>query len=148
MPVTKTSFNVLPLPKVKTPFYSHGTFQKSWQKKYCILYNKSSTGVARIEIFDSNNSQSHAKIITLEDVIKITKKSADIINVVTKNSTFEFETQSEDFNVWFESLKLVAFSSDTNDETSVEQENDLYCSSDEGSCNRFISNKVYSSFIN
>lgn len=106
--------------------------KKSWQKKYCILYNKSSTGVARIEIFDSNNSQSHAKIITLEDVIKITKKSANIINVVTKNSTFEFETQSEEFNQWFESLKLVAFSSETNDDTSVEQENDLYCSSDEG----------------
>lgn len=85
----------------------------------------------------------------MEDVIKITKKSVNIINVVTKNSTFEFETQSEEFNQWFESLKLVAFSPETNDDTSVEQENDLYCSSDEGIfLNRFMINKVYSSFIN
>ncbi|XP_066247271.1 docking protein 3 isoform X1 [Euwallacea similis] len=106
--------------------------KKSWQKKYCALFDRSSTGVARIEIYDNNTKPGNVKIHPLEDVIKLSRKSVNVINIIAKNSLFEFATVSEDeSNLWFDVLKRVSFGTNVQ-ENSLEQENDLYCSSDEG----------------
>lgn len=73
------------------------------------------------------------KIITLEDVIKITPKSLNVINIFTKNSDMEFGTISEEnMNQWFEALKSVVFPSENTLPNDIEQDNDLYSSTDQG----------------
>ncbi|KAH1019147.1 hypothetical protein HUJ04_009011 [Dendroctonus ponderosae] len=108
--------------------------KKTWQKKYCVLYERSSSGLARVEIYENVQRTGQAKIVTLEDVVKISPKATKQINIVTKNAIMEFETiNDEDSTLWFEMLKKVAFSdgeSAKND--GIEQDNELYCSVDEG----------------
>ncbi|KAL1505753.1 hypothetical protein ABEB36_005243 [Hypothenemus hampei] len=107
--------------------------KKTWQKKYCILYERSSSGLARIEIYENSAKTGQPKIITLEDVIKITPKSSTVINIVTKHSCIDFMTTSdEELSSWFDVLKKVAFSIDSVKSQSIEEDNDLYCSSEEG----------------
>lgn len=73
------------------------------------------------------------KIITLEDVIKITPKSLNVISIFTKNSDMEFGTMSEEnMNQWFEALKSVVFPSENTLTNDIEQDNDLYSSTDQG----------------
>lgn len=72
--------------------------------------------------------------MTLEDVVKISPKAPKLINLVTKNAIVEFETiNDDDSKLWFEMLKKVAFSDgDSAKNDGIEQDNELYCSVDEG----------------
>ncbi|XP_071448289.1 uncharacterized protein Dok isoform X2 [Hetaerina americana] len=114
-------------------------FQKSWHKKYCQLFNLSQHGIERLEIFDSEDDarkSSSVRIITLENCVKISQDSQKhqqfVIMVVTKTVTQYFAACSqEDMLDWVVALQSVAFPCETTAKT-VEEDNELYCSSAEG----------------
>ncbi|KAF7278282.1 hypothetical protein GWI33_008635 [Rhynchophorus ferrugineus] len=88
--------------------------KKSWQKKYCLLYKSSKFGIARIEIFETETCTGQPKIVTLENVIKITPKLSNVFSILTKTAEYEFATVFEDqgddiFNEWFKAVQSVAF---------------------------------------
>lgn len=112
-------------------------FQKSWQKKYCLLYKSSKFGIARIEIFETETLTGQPKIVTLENVIKLTPKLSNVFSILTKTAEYEFGTIFEDqvddaFNDWFKAVQSVAFPHEITEISGIEENNDLYCSTDEG----------------
>lgn len=74
-----------------------------------------------------------SRIITLENCIKITQRSPTYFSVITKTATYEFGTSStSDLSGWLKALQSVAFPDDASKISSMEEDNDLYCSSSEG----------------
>ncbi|CAH0382635.1 unnamed protein product [Bemisia tabaci] len=111
--------------------------KKSWQKKYCLLFKSSKYGIERLELFDSKedvvSKVSSAPIITLENCIKITrdaqKHQPHVFVLVTKVSIHHFAANSEDeMDEWLSAFQAVAFKDNVSRQT-VEEDNDLYCSS-------------------
>lgn len=73
------------------------------------------------------------RIIALNNCIKITQKHPNVICVYTKNARYELEAiNSLSFDEWLSALQSVAFPDDHSKKTSIEEDNDLYCSSGEG----------------
>ncbi|XP_050299724.1 uncharacterized protein LOC126738428 [Anthonomus grandis grandis] len=107
--------------------------KKAWQKKHAALFKRSRTGIARIELYDNEIKTGPPKIITLEDVIKITPKTTNILHIVTRNSDIEFSASSEEsLHNWHKAISGVAFPDERSEVSEVEQDNDLYCSTNEG----------------
>uniref|UniRef100_A0A1B6CDD1 Uncharacterized protein n=1 Tax=Clastoptera arizonana TaxID=38151 RepID=A0A1B6CDD1_9HEMI len=110
--------------------------KKSWQKKYCQLFKASKYGIERLEVFENeeeSNKTSINPIITLENCIKITqdaqKNQPFVFLVVTKTSVHHFAANSEeDMCQWISALQSVAFKDNVSRQT-IEEDNDLYCSS-------------------
>lgn len=103
----------------------------SLQKRYVMLFARSSQGLERLEISDSETDKS-ARIVTLENCIKVFSESLNI-NVITKTGQITFQCSNEnELNLWTKQLQSVAFndklthSSMRNSEIEI---NDLYCSS-------------------
>lgn len=110
--------------------------QKNWQQKYCILFNSSKQGIERLEIYDNKDDVSTGaipKIITLENCIKITHSSPNIITILTKSHTQQLCTTSEPETLeWVTAMQSVAFRARDSSPISCDEDNDLYCSSGEG----------------
>lgn len=110
--------------------------KKLWQKKFCQLFCASKRGVDRLEIYDNEENASKtlsSPIVTLEDCIKITqdpqKTQPHVFTVVTKTKIHYFAGSSEDdMHDWISAFQSVAFQ-DTASRQTIEEDNDLYCSS-------------------
>lgn len=100
------------------------------------MYKQSKSGIERLEIYDNSSDVSkHAtcRIITLENCVKISPISSNLFIVITKNTQYEFGTLTEDsLSEWVSAIQSVAFKDDVSKITSIEEDNDLYCSSGEG----------------
>lgn len=112
-------------------------FQKSWQQKYCYLFKASKFGLQRLEVWDSRDKIKNTlnKIVTLENCVKITSDSPTNFTIVTKTAPFINEFAALDVEAkahWLSALQKVAFPDDVSQISSVEKDNDLYCSSGEG----------------
>lgn len=84
------------------------------------------------EVGDTSRT-SPIRIITLENCIKISHIDATHFSVTTKTGTYEFETLSpSELIEWITAIQSVAFPDDTSKVCSIEEDNDLYCSSGEG----------------
>ncbi|XP_012268867.2 docking protein 2 [Athalia rosae] len=114
-----------------------GQLKKTWHKKFCLLFNPSKVGIKRLEIYDSQDevsAQPHSsKIITLEACIKITPiNQPHVFTVVTKTGVHHFGCCSEsEMTTWINAFQTVAFK-DTLLSQTIEENNDLYCTSGEG----------------
>ncbi|KAJ0183450.1 hypothetical protein K1T71_001426 [Dendrolimus kikuchii] len=110
--------------------------KKTWQQKYCILFNSSKQGIERLEIYENKDdvtSGAIPKIITLENCIKITHANPNIINILTKSHSQQLCGQSEAETLeWVTALQSVAFRGRDSSPISFDEDNDLYCSSGEG----------------
>lgn len=110
--------------------------KKTWQQKYCILFNASKQGIERLEIYDSKDevpTGAIPKIITLENCIKITHSSPNTITILTKSATQQVCAPSEPETLeWVTALQSVAFRGRDSNPISCDEDNDLYCSSGEG----------------
>ncbi|XP_054284474.1 docking protein 2 isoform X2 [Macrosteles quadrilineatus] len=113
--------------------------KKSWQRKYCKLYKASKYGIERLEVFDSEEDAmktSLMPIITLENCIKITEdpqkhNQPHVFLVVTKTNIQHFAANTEDeMWQWVTTLQSVAFK-DTVSRQTIEEDNELYCSSED-----------------
>nr|BAN20322.1 downstream of kinase [Riptortus pedestris] len=110
--------------------------KKLWQKKFCQLFCASKRGVDRLEVYDSEENASKTlscTIVTLEDCIKIIqdpqKTQPHVFTVVTKTKIHYFAASSEnDMHDWISAFQSVAFQ-DTASRQTIEEDNDLYCSS-------------------
>lgn len=93
-------------------------------------------GIERLEVYDSSDDvlkNSTPRIITLENCIKITSKPPNMFTVFTKTTQYEFATLAEqDLFEWVTAFQSVAFKDDVSKISSIEEDNDLYCSSGEG----------------
>ncbi|XP_014205535.1 uncharacterized protein LOC106637316 [Copidosoma floridanum] len=111
--------------------------KKSWYKKYCQIFKPSKYGIQRLEIYDSQEealTQQHTqRIITLEACIKISLSSQPLtFTLVTKSGVHHFGCCSEvEVANWMSAFQSVAFKDDASSIT-VEEDNDLYCTSGEG----------------
>ncbi|CAG9822669.1 unnamed protein product [Phaedon cochleariae] len=106
--------------------------KKSWQQKYCLLFKASKFGVERLEVYDTVDSK-ECKIITLEDCIKVQSKTTTILGITTRISSYEFGALHEQsMNQWLSAIQSVAFPDEISKIGSIEEDNDLYCSSGEG----------------
>lgn len=116
-------------------FYLSIAFQKTCKQKYGYLFKASKFGIERLELYDTPDTvrSSPVRIITLENCIKITQKNPTSFSITTKTATYEFATNSVvDLTEWVTALQSVAFPDDGSKITSIEEDNDLYCSSGEG----------------
>ncbi|KAK0089104.1 hypothetical protein PV325_009135 [Microctonus aethiopoides] len=115
-----------------------GQLKKTWHKKYCQLFKASKSGIERLEIWDSPddylNPLSLPRIITLEACIKIgPSNQPKVFAVVTKTNTHHFGCYTEkDFADWINAFQKVAFKDDDHSCETIEEDNDLYCTSGEG----------------
>ncbi|XP_072393146.1 uncharacterized protein Dok [Diabrotica undecimpunctata] len=106
--------------------------KKSWQQKYCMLFKASKFGMERLEVYDAVDSKDY-KIITLENCIKINSKSLTTFVITSKSGVYEFGALTEQsMNEWLSAIQSVAFPDEVSKMTSIEEDNDLYCSSGEG----------------
>ncbi|KAJ8930745.1 hypothetical protein NQ314_016417 [Rhamnusium bicolor] len=106
--------------------------KKSWQQKHCLLFKASKFGIERLEVYDAVDSK-ESKIITLENCIKVQSKTSTIFCITTKTAVYEFSTLTEQsLNDWLKAIQSVAFPDEVSKITSIEEDNDLYCSSAEG----------------
>nr|CAD7195343.1 unnamed protein product [Timema douglasi] len=113
--------------------------QKSWHKKFCQVFKPSKRGIERLEVFDSEDdtgTNTSLRIITLENCVKITpdaqKHQLNVFTIVTKTSTHHIAALSEnEMSEWIRVFQSVAFKDDCSRRT-IEEDNDLYCSSGEG----------------
>lgn len=120
--------------------------QKSWHQKYCELYKASKFGIERLEVYEvgDTNRSTPTRIITLENCVKISQTGPTHFTLTTKKATYEFETLSPPELVeWITAIQSVAFPDDTSKICSIEEDNDLYCSSGEG----IFSVKLHSSEV-
>ncbi|XP_006620353.1 uncharacterized protein LOC102678309 [Apis dorsata] len=114
-----------------------GQLKKSWHKRFCQLFRTSNYGIKRVEIYDNQEEaimQSHApRIITLDACIKIAPSNqSHVFTVVTKSGIHYFGCYSEsDMTHWITAFQLVAFKDSVSNQT-IEENNDLYCTSGEG----------------
>nr|CAD7589699.1 unnamed protein product [Timema genevievae] len=116
-----------------------GQLKKSWHKKFCQVFKASKRGIERLEVFDSEDdtgTNTSLRIITLENCVKITpdaqKHQLNVFTIVTKTSTHHIAALSEnEMSEWIRVFQSVAFKDDCSRRT-IEEDNDLYCSSGEG----------------
>jgi len=116
-----------------------GQLKKSWHKKFCQLFRSSKNGIERLEVFDNEEEVSKnttVRIITLENCIKIMqdaqKHQPNVFAIVTKNAIHYFASLSEkEMSDWIAAFQSVVFKDDCSRHT-IEEDNDLYCSSGEG----------------
>nr|CAD7577943.1 unnamed protein product [Timema californicum] len=116
-----------------------GQLKKSWHKKFCQVFKPSKRGIERLEVFDSEDdtgTNTSLRIITLENCVKITpdaqKHQLNVFTIVTKTSTHHIAALSEnEMSEWIRVFQSVAFKDDCSRRT-IEEDNDLYCSSGEG----------------
>ncbi|KAI5741722.1 hypothetical protein M8J76_016505 [Diaphorina citri] len=108
---------------------------KPWQRKFCRLYRSSKQGIERLEIFENEDDpkNSAVPILTLENCIKICedvqKNQAHVFVVITKTNTHHFSSNSQDDMIdWISAFQAVAFRDNASRQT-IEEDNDLYCSS-------------------
>ncbi|XP_008546062.1 fibroblast growth factor receptor substrate 2 [Microplitis demolitor] len=111
--------------------------KKTWHKRYCQLFKASKSGIARLEIWDCKedfvNKQNSPRIITLEACIKIGLScQPKVFEVITKTNDYHFGcfTEAETCD-WINVFQQVAFRDDASIQT-IEEDNDLYCASNEG----------------
>lgn len=104
------------------------------KKRYVMLFKRSSEGIERLEIGDSETDK-NLRLVTLENCIKVNSEpSSLVINVITKTGQIVFQCSNEtELNLWTKSLQQVAFR-DTHSEkqskrNSIVEYNELYCSS-------------------
>ncbi|XP_069679639.1 docking protein 2 [Periplaneta americana] len=116
-----------------------GQLKKSWHKKYCQLFKSSKHGIERLEVFDNEEEVSKnttIRIITLENCIKIMqdaqKHQPNVFVIVTKSASHHFASLTErEMSDWISAFQSIAFKDDCSRHT-IEEDNDLYCSSGEG----------------
>ncbi|XP_076174806.1 docking protein homolog isoform X1 [Ptiloglossa arizonensis] len=114
-----------------------GQLKKTWHKRFCQLFRTSNYGIKRVEIYDNQEEailQLHSpRIITLDACIKIAPSNqSHVFNVVTKSGIHYFGCYSEsDMSHWITAFQLVAFKDSVSNQT-IEENNDLYCTSGEG----------------
>ncbi|CAB3254926.1 unnamed protein product [Arctia plantaginis] len=110
--------------------------KKNWQQKHCILFSASKQGIERLEIYDNKDevtSGAIPKIITLENCIKITHSSPNMITIFTKSHTQQLSLQTEaEALEWVTALQSVAFRGRDSSPIGCDEDNDLYCTSGEG----------------
>ncbi|EEZ97502.1 docking protein 2 [Tribolium castaneum] len=111
--------------------------KKSWQQKYCYLYKASKFGIERLEIYDSPDKSKGppVRIITLKNCIKLTPEADTRFTITTKANACPYEfcaLNFEEKQKWLSAFQAVAFPDDVSALTSIEEDNDLYCSSGEG----------------
>ncbi|KAL1122637.1 hypothetical protein AAG570_002964, partial [Ranatra chinensis] len=111
--------------------------QKSWHKKYCQLFPASQQGIERLEVFENEEdaAKTHStSIITLESCIKITQdpQKSHVFVVMTKTSGIHHfaGNSEEDMLEWMSAFQSVAFK-DTASRQTIEEDNDLYCSTND-----------------
>lgn len=101
-----------------------------------MLFNSSKQGIERLEVYDNEEDVSTGacqRIITLENCIKITHSSPNNIIIVTKAFTQHLSTLTDGESLgWVTALQAVAFKDDSSKRGSIDEDNDLYCSSGEG----------------
>ncbi|PSN38341.1 hypothetical protein C0J52_12689 [Blattella germanica] len=115
-----------------------GQLKKSWHKKYCQLFKSSKNGIERLEVFDNEEEVSKSasvRIITLENCIKIMqdaqKHQSYVFSIVTKTAIHHFASLTEkEMSDWITAFQSIAFKDDCSRQT-IEEDNDLYCSSGE-----------------
>ncbi|KAB0802942.1 hypothetical protein PPYR_05128 [Photinus pyralis] len=109
--------------------------KKTWHQRFCQLYKASKFGIERLEIYDgvdenSITKNSSSRIITLENCVKIAQKHETAFQLITKTASYEFNTiTQQSLKEWLAALQSVAFKDETSRITSIEEDNDLYCSS-------------------
>ncbi|XP_076630797.1 docking protein homolog [Colletes latitarsis] len=114
-----------------------GQLKKTWHKRFCQLFRTSNYGIKRVEIYDNQEEavlQLHSpRIITLDACIKIAPSNqSHVFTVVTKSGIHYFGCYSEsDMSHWITAFQLVAFKDSVSNQT-IEENNDLYCTSGEG----------------
>ncbi|KAG7190374.1 hypothetical protein KM043_006483 [Ampulex compressa] len=114
-----------------------GQLKKTWHKRFCQLFRTSNYGIKRVEIYDNQEEailQLHSpRIITLDACIKIAPSNqSHVFTVVTKSGLHYFGCYSEaDMSHWITAFQLVAFKDSVSNQT-IEENNDLYCTSGEG----------------
>ncbi|KAJ9578838.1 hypothetical protein L9F63_004942 [Diploptera punctata] len=117
-----------------------GHLKKSWHKKYCQLFKSSKHGIERLEVFDNEEEVTSknisVRIITLENCIKIMqdaqKHQSNVFAIVTKTAIHHFASLTEkEMSDWISAFQSIAFKDDCSRHT-IEEDNDLYCSSGEG----------------
>ncbi|OXU22664.1 hypothetical protein TSAR_016240 [Trichomalopsis sarcophagae] len=114
-----------------------GQLKKTWHKKFCQIFRASKYGIQRLEIYDNQEeaiTQQHTqRIITLEACVKIAPSNQPhVFTLVTKTGVHHFGCCSEaEMANWIGAFQSVAFKDDSSNLT-VEEDNDLYCTSGEG----------------
>ncbi|KAF5295973.1 hypothetical protein FQA39_LY12745 [Lamprigera yunnana] len=112
--------------------------KKTWHQRFCQLYKASKFGIERLEIYDgideaSITKSTSSRFITLENCVKLAPKSDTLFQLITKTGVYEFSTLTQQSLIeWLGALQSVAFKDDTSKVVSIEEDNDLYCSSGEG----------------
>ena len=101
------------------------------------MFKASKFGIERLEIWDSSDKTKGTpiRIITLENCIKITPESDNRFTITTKTNSLPHEfcaLNLEEKTKWLSAFQSVAFPDDMSAMTSIEEDNDLYCSSGEG----------------
>lgn len=96
------------------------------------MFKSSKFGIGRLEVYDSPDSKEY-KIITLENCIKVHGKTTTSFSITTKTGSYEFEVlEKPSLADWLTAIQSVAFPDEVSRITSIEEDNDLYCSSGEG----------------
>ncbi|KAJ8687100.1 hypothetical protein QAD02_022894 [Eretmocerus hayati] len=114
-----------------------GQLKKSWHKKFCQIFKASKYGIQRLEIYENQEealTQQHTqRIVTLEACVKIAPSSQpNVLTLHTKTGVHHFGCFSEaEMASWITAFQTVAFKDDSSNVT-VEEDNDLYCTSGEG----------------
>lgn len=88
-----------------------------------------------MEVYDSPDSTKtdQPRIITLENCIKINAKTNTLFTVITKTATYDFTAiDNHSMTEWLTAIQSVAFPDNVSKITTIEEDNDLYCSSGEG----------------
>ena len=99
-----------------------------------MLFSRSSQGIERLEISDSETADKNPRIVTLENCIKVNSEPSPsfLINLITKSGHIVFQcTNDTELNLWTKSLQSVAFNDKLapSKRNSIVEYNDLYCSS-------------------
>ncbi|CRK96453.1 CLUMA_CG009991, isoform A [Clunio marinus] len=108
--------------------------QNPKKKRFVMLFARSSQGIERLEIADSETDK-NPRIVTLENCIKVNSEPlppAFLINVLTKSGQIVFQCTNEtELNLWTKSLQSVAFNDKLaqSKRNSIVEYNELYCSS-------------------
>ncbi|CAB3375553.1 Hypothetical predicted protein [Cloeon dipterum] len=132
------------------PFISALLKKKTWQKRYCKLFKGTKHGLQRVEIFETEGDSwknNIIKFLTLDNCIKISptplKNQSLTFTIFARGFTQEFATLSEsDLFDWVSCFQTAAFdkgeendrpfNSNSYPHDDYEENNDLYCSANEG----------------